>query len=203
MERVGYSIEHGDFAGTLSLGYAEAVERWLSLAEGLHREGVRRLVMLNAHGGNSPLTTIVATEARVRFSMLAVATGWTRFGLPEGLIAPDAKAIDIHAGEIETSVMLAVAPERVAMERAGDFPSFQGELLRSNRRLAAYGPHAFGWTMRDLNPVGAVGNAAAATAEKGERILAHAVSGLVELVEEVHRFDPRRLDRADATAHGS
>ena len=38
--------------------------------------------MLNAHGGNAPLMTIVATEARVRFNMLAVATSWTRFGVP-------------------------------------------------------------------------------------------------------------------------
>lgn len=198
VEPVGYSIEHLDFPGTRSLAYDAAIERWLAIAEDLAKEGVRKLVMLNAHGGNAPLMTVVATEARVRFSMLAVATSWTRFGVPDGLIAPEAKAIDIHAGEIETSVMLAIAPERVAMERAGDFPSFQSELAEANRYLRAYGPHAFGWKMRDLNPLGAAGNAAAASREKGERLVAHAVSGLAGLIGEVHRFDPGRLDRADA-----
>ncbi len=84
--------------------------------------GIRKFVMLNAHGGNSPLMTIVATEARVRFNMLAVATSWTRFGVPDGMIAPQDKAIDIHGGDIETSVMLALYPEKVDMAKAADFP---------------------------------------------------------------------------------
>lgn len=194
-EPVGYSIEHMDVAGTKSLAYDEAIERWLAIAAKLKSEGIRKLVMLNAHGGNAPLMTIVATEARVRFAMLAVATSWTRFGVPDGVIAPEAKAIDIHAGAIETSVMLALHPEKVDMAKAADFPSFQGELARTSKHLRAYGPHAFGWTMSDLNPQGAAGNATAASAEMGERLIAHAVAGLVELIEDVDRFDVSRFDR--------
>jgi creatinine amidohydrolase len=108
VEPVGYSIEHIDVSGTKSLTFEDAVHRWLAITERLHRQGIRKLVMLNAHGGNSPLMTIVATEARVRFDMLAVATSWTRFGVPDGLITPENKAIDIHGGDIETSVMLAL-----------------------------------------------------------------------------------------------
>jgi len=196
VEPVGYSIEHMDVAGTKTLSYHEAVERWLGIAERLNSEGVRKFVMLNAHGGNAPLMTIVATEARVRFDMLAVATSWTRFGVPEGLIAPQDKAIDIHAGEIETSVMLALHPDKVDMHRAADFRSLQSELALENRHLRAYGPHAFGWTMRDLNRQGAAGNATAATAEKGERLIHHAVAGLVELIEDVDRFDVSRFGRS-------
>lgn len=82
VEATGYSIEHMDVSGTRSLAWDEAINRWLEKAAMLHQCGVRKFVMLNAHGGNSPLMTIVATEARVRFNMLAVATSWTRFGLP-------------------------------------------------------------------------------------------------------------------------
>ena len=195
VEPIGYSIEHGDFAGTHSLRYDEAVERWLGIARELDAEGIRKLVMLNAHGGNSPLMTIVATEARVRHAMLAVATSWTRFGVPEGTIEPAEKAIDIHAGMIETSVMLALAPDRVAMDHADDFPSRQSDFAQRFVHLRAYGPHAFGWTMRDLNPQGAAGNAGKATAELGERLIAHAVAGLVELVEDVEAFDMSCFDR--------
>ncbi|HET7412735.1 MAG TPA: creatininase family protein, partial [Pararhizobium sp.] len=53
VEPVGYSIEHMDGAGTKTLGYAEAIGRWLGIAADLSAEGVRKLVMLNAHGGNS------------------------------------------------------------------------------------------------------------------------------------------------------
>lgn len=189
VEPVGYSIEHMDVAGTKTLDFDEAVDRWLTLAGDCAATGMRKLLLLNAHGGNSPLLTIVATEARIRFDMLVVATSWTRFGVPQGLIAPEARAVDIHAGDIETSVMLALHPEKVALERARDFPSRQGLFERDFTHLRAYGPHAFGWKMSDLNPDGAAGNAAAATAAKGEAILDHAVSGLVALLKDIRAFD--------------
>ncbi len=189
VESVGYSPEHLDVPGTRSLDYAEAIERWLAIAGDLRAFGIRKLVLLNAHGGNSPLMTIVATEARIRFDMLAVATAWTRFGQPEGWITPADKAIDIHGGDIETSVMLALHPELVHMDKAERFGSRQVEFAARFAHLRAYGPHAFGWKMSDLNPKGVAGDASAATAEKGERLLAHAVRGLVALLEDVAAFD--------------
>lgn len=195
VEPVGYSIEHMDVMGTRTLAFDEAVHRWLSIAETCSKAGMRKLVLLNAHGGNSPLLTIVATEARVRFDMLTVATSWTRFGLPDGLMSPAEKAIDIHAGDIETSVMLALQPGLVDMGRAKDFPSRQREFEQRFMHLRAYGPHAFGWKMSDLNADGAAGNAAAATAEKGELIIAHAVKGLVALLRDVQAFDLATLAR--------
>jgi len=192
-EPVGYSPEHLDVAGTRSLGYAEAIERWLGIAEDLHRFGIRKLVLLNAHGGNSPLMTIVATEARIRFDMLVVATAWTRFGQPDGWIAPEDKAIDIHGGDIETSVMQALHPDLVRMDKAERFGSRQAEFAARFAHLRAYGPHAFGWKMSDLNPKGVAGDASAATAEKGEQLIAHAVRGLVALLEDIAAFDADTL----------
>jgi creatinine amidohydrolase len=189
VETVGYSIEHMDVAGTKTLAFDEAVTRWLGIAERLHRQSIRKLVMLNAHGGNSPLLTIVATEARVRFGVLAVVTSWTRFGQPDGWIAAEEKAIDIHGGDIETSVMLALWPDRVDMDKAERFSSRQTDFAKKFKHLRAYGPHAFGWKMSDLNEKGVAGNAAAATAERGEELVAHAVKGFIELLEDVARFD--------------
>lgn len=193
VESVGYSLEHMDVEGTKTLPFDTAIKRWLTIAEGLTKLGIRKFVMLNAHGGNSPLMTIVATEARVRFNMLAIATSWTRFGVPDGVISPEEKAVDIHGGDIETSVMLALHPERVDMASAADFTSRQTEFAERFRHLRAYGPHAFGWKMSDLNPQGVAGNAAKATAAKGEALIAHAVGGLVELLQDVDAFDADRL----------
>ncbi|MGF9692232.1 creatininase family protein [Rhizobium sp. 0TCS1.26] len=189
VEEIGYSIEHMDVAGTKTLAFGEAIDRWLRIAEDLSALGIRKLVLLNAHGGNAPLMTIVATEARVRLNMLAVATSWTRFGQPDGWIAPDAKALDIHGGDIETSVMLALYPDRVDMQQAAAFPSGQADFARDFTHLRAYGPHAFGWKMSDLNVQGVAGDAGAATAERGEALVSHAVNGIIELLEDVHRFD--------------
>ncbi len=188
-EPIGYSIEHLDVEGTRSLGFDEAVQRWLGIAQNLNEQGIRKFVMLNAHGGNSPLMTIVATEARVRFGMLAVATSWTRFGQPIGWIRPEDKVIDIHGGDIETSVMLAMYPDKVDMAKAQRFASRQSDFARSFKHLRAYGPHAFGWKMSDLNKQGVAGDASAATAKRGEQLIAHALNGIVELLEDVAAFD--------------
>ena len=193
VEPIGYSVEHMDVAGTQTLAFDEAVSRWLGIAADAHRRGARKFVMLNAHGGNSPLMTIVATEARIRFGMLTVATSWTRFGYPDGLVSPAERAIGIHGGFIETSVMLALRPDLVDMTRAADFASAQSRYIDEFRHLRAYGPHAFGWKMSDLNPAGVAGNAAAATAEAGEAILDHAARGVLELLEDVARFELGQL----------
>jgi creatinine amidohydrolase len=193
VESTGYSVEHMDVSGTRTLGFEEAVNRWIGIASSCADRGIRRLLLLNAHGGNSPLLTIVATEARVRFNMLVVATSWTRFGVPAGIIEPADKAFDIHAGDIETSVMLAIAPERVRRDAVQDFPSRQEEYARRFTHLRAYGPHAFGWKMSDLNPQGAAGKASRATADKGEALLAHSVQGLTELMSDMADFDVDEL----------
>lgn len=189
VEPVGYSIEHMDVAGTRTLRFDEAVARWIGIGEACRERGFRRFVMLNAHGGNAPLMTVVATELRVRRAMLAVATSWTRFGYPSQIVTPREKALGIHGGLIETSVMLALRPGLVDMAKARDFPSAQEGFERDFAHLRAYGPHAFGWKMRDLSPDGVAGNAAGATAEAGEAILDHAARGFVELLGDVARFD--------------
>jgi creatinine amidohydrolase len=187
VEEVGYSPEHMHVAGTKTLDWDQAVRRWVRAGEQAHRSGIRKFVMLNAHGGNSPLMTIVATELRTRFNMLAVATSWTRFGLPDGIMSAEEKHLDIHGGLIETSVMLAIHPDKVDMTKVADFASQQADFIRDYTHLRAYGPHAFGWQMSDLSEIGAVGNAAGASAEIGAAILDHAVEGLAELLKDVEK----------------
>jgi creatinine amidohydrolase len=192
-ETVGYSIEHLDFDGSQSLNYSDAIDRWLSIIKTQYDLGYRKLLLLNAHGGNSPLLTIVATEARVRWNMLVVVTHWTRFGLPEQLVSHIDRSIDIHAGEIETSMMLAIAPDKVQLDQAKDFPSKQKDYTERYKHLRAYGPHAFGWKMGDLNKDGVVGNAQNANVATGQMIIDHTLKGLVELVDDMHKFDQTSL----------
>ena len=150
-EAVGYSIEHMDFEGSQTLAFNEAVKRWVGIGEKLASQGINKMMILNAHGGNSPLMTIVATELRVRCNMFCVATSWTRFIVAGDIISHDEKAFGIHGGDIETSVVLALAPEAVAMEKAANFENFQKHLSEDNKHLRAYGPHAFGWKAQEKN----------------------------------------------------
>ena len=189
VEPIGYSPEHMDVEGSKTLTFDQAVNRWIGIGEQLAARGIRKLVFLNAHGGNSPLMTIVATELRVRHAMLAVASSWTRFGYPQKWVSPEEKARGIHGDFIETSVMLALRPDLVDMSKAQDFVSAQTRFEQQFMHLRAYGPHAFGWKMSDLSPEGVVGNAAAASAEAGNDILDHAARGFVELLVDVSKFD--------------
>lgn len=195
VEPIGYSPEHLDFEGSKSLPYDDAIKRWVGIGEKLSTLGVRKLVLLNAHGGNSPLMTIVATELRVRFSMLCVATSWTRFGKPKGMYSEEELAIDIHGGDIETSVMLALNPDKVNMKLAESFASAQSNFADKFTYLRAYGRHSFGWKMQDLNPKGVVGNAKKATSEKGEALLSISVEGLLKLLDDVNKFDLKLFDQ--------
>lgn len=188
LQPVGKSNEHISSPGTLTLTWETATRLWLELGESVHRAGVRKLVIANSHGGNVALMDVVARELRVRHDMLVVQASWSRFGDPPGLFAPEEASYGIHGGDMETSVMLALRPDLVRMEEATDFRSTQTVYAEAFERLRVHGPVGFGWKAQDLNPAGVVGNAAAATAEKGRAVLDHQAAAFVALCRDIHRF---------------
>src|ERR1700730_3178135 len=129
-QNCGLSIEHTNFPGTLSLSARTTILAWKEVCECVRRTGCRKLVLLNAHGGNSVVLEIIAHDLRARLNMLAVIASWRRFGVPDGIFSPHEQAHGIHAGEIETSLMLAFRPDLVRTEEAADFPSQSAEMER-------------------------------------------------------------------------
>ncbi len=189
IERIGISTEHIDYPGTLTLDPVEAIRGWTALGAQAARHGIRKLVMVSSHGGNSGAMAIVAQELRARLGMLAVTTSWSRFGLPEGLFADEEIRHGIHGGAVETSIMLARFPGEVKHERIADFRPSSLDLAASYRWLSTQRPAPFAWQTQDLHPSGAVGDATQATAEKGERLLTHGARAFCELLADVARFD--------------
>jgi creatinine amidohydrolase len=185
VQAIGKSNEHLYAPGTLTLPAGAAIEAWTELGLSVARAGIRKLVMVNAHGGNEEIMGIVARELRVRGEMLAVKTSWSRFGVPAGLFSDVEQRHGIHGGDIETSLMLHFRPDLVDMGQARNFPSLAGATEERFRRLGPTGAHAFAWIARDLNPAGVVGEASAATAEKGRRVAEHQARGFVELLQDV------------------
>jgi creatinine amidohydrolase len=92
-------------------------------------------------------------------------------------------------------MMLHLRPDLVRMELAEDFRSTQLDFTGEFTHLRAHGPAQFGWKAGDLNPKGTVGNASAATAEKGRAVVEYQAQAFVALCRDVHRFDPARLQR--------
>ncbi len=196
VQAIGKSNEHISLPGTLTAGWESTTKLWLEIGESVRRAGIRKLIIINSHGGNVPMVDIVARELRVRLDMLAVGTGWSRFGHPEGLTAPEEALYGIHGGDVETSMMLALRPDLVRMELAEDFRSTQLDLIAEFAHLRAHGPVQFGWKAGDLNAKGAVGNAKAATVEKGRAVVDHQARAFVALCRDVNGFDPGRLQKA-------
>ena len=153
----------------------------------MSRAGLAKLLFINAHGGQPQVMEIVARELRVRHGMLAVSSSWWHMGLPEGLVAADEVRHGIHGGTVETAIMLHLRPDLVRMDKAENFVSVLPETEAANDRLRYVGGVGIGWQAQDLHPAGVAGDAGAATAELGERIVAHVTAGLAELVAEVSR----------------
>jgi creatinine amidohydrolase len=105
------------------------------------------------------------------------------------------RAHGIHAGDYETSVMLALRPDLVRLGEARDFESAVAGMERDFTWLRATPPVGFGWMSNDLNEFGALGNAAIATAEKGEACADYGATAFIELLEDVAAFDLTRLTK--------
>jgi creatinine amidohydrolase len=189
VQNCGLSIEHTGFPGTLSLSAESLISGWTKLCECVHRTGCRKLVLLNSHGGNSAILDIIAHDVRARLGMLVVMASWHRFGAPDGLFSAHEQAHGIHAGEIETSVMLAFRPDLVRENNAADFASRSVEMEREFNWLRADHPTGFGWMSQDLSASGAMGDATAANARKGEAYADYGATAFIELLQDIDAFD--------------
>ena len=188
-QAVGLSVEHVRFPGTLTASAETLVALWTEIGESVARAGVRKLVLLNSHGGQPQVVDIVCRRLRARAGMFAVACTWSRLGYPEGMVGATEARHGIHGGFVETSLMLHLAPSRVDMAKARNFRSRWIEREDRFSALTPEGAVGFGWETQDLHPAGALGDAGTATAEAGARLLDHAAARLATLLREVHGLD--------------
>jgi creatinine amidohydrolase len=187
-QAVGYSPEHTAFAGTLTLSAPTLIALWTELGESVARAGVKKLVLFNSHGGQVSLMDIVARELRNRCGLIVYSTSWYSLPLGDavtGLFSADEHRFGVHAGEIETSMMLALCPQHVRMDQAQNFASASQARAAANPILGNGKSAKLGWAMQDYNPAGAAGNAAAATADKGRAVVDAAGRQLAALLQEV------------------
>ncbi len=180
VQAVGKSNEHLHAPGTLTLSAETALRAWTEIGLSVARAGVRKIVIVNSHGGNLDLISILSRELRVQAGMLAVKSQWFGFGTPEGMYTDAERAFGIHGGDAETSLMLHFPSELVEMTEARDFRS-----SAQDGGIPPIGPISYGWIASDLNPAGTVGDATRATAEKGRATAAHQVAGFIALLRQV------------------
>lgn len=193
IEPVGISTEHTAYPGTQTLATDVALSKWMTLCDAVAQAGIRKLVIVTSHGGNSAAMALIAQDLRAKHEMLAVTTSWSRFGAPDGLFSADELRFGIHGGAVETSIMLAAFPDQVKANRIANFESAEKQMVREFRWLSAGRPAPFAWAAQDLNPQGAVGDATTASADKGHALLDYGARAFIELLQDVDRFDLTRL----------
>jgi creatinine amidohydrolase len=184
------SNEHAWAPGTVWLSATTLLAVLMDIGRSLRMLPARRLVFLNGHGGNSALLNVACRELRLAYGLMTF-LAHPRMPPDQGgppLAAPDAgeRGLGIHGGAGETSLMLHLRPDLVAMDRAVRRVPDQ---LADNRHVRFGGPVSFGWLADDFGPDGHIGDPTGATAAQGQEAFEHAVAALGAAMAEVAAFD--------------
>ena len=171
----GTSLEQSGFMGTVSLRPETLMAVVRDIADEVESQGFRVLIIFNGHGGNFALGPVVRDiNRRDRPLKLMLVPFWSDFD-NSFLEAPKLGKPDIHAGEFETSLVMALRPEWVDLEKAKDMEPAVAEFLQPDLNTFGVGYVA---------PEGAYGVPSLATPEKGERIVAGIKESLVRHVRQ-------------------
>jgi creatinine amidohydrolase len=181
---IGHSLEHGNFPGTLTLDVATLIETWCAVGASVRAAGFSRLVILNTHGGQRSVVDLAAVRLRAEHGLTVARANYFSFGMPEGLFDPEELRLGIHGGEVETSLLMHVAPQLVRHEALREF-HYRDANRAVHDSLSYEKPIGLGWLSEDLSPDGVVGNAARADAGRGRRYLEHLGGALVGICEEM------------------
>jgi creatinine amidohydrolase len=184
----GKSNEHRPYAGTLTLSAQTLAAVVRDIALSLARAGFRRLVLLNSHGGNPPVLDFIARDLHEETGMMLFSILISRMGVDEIVDDRQELAWGMHAGDSETSWILALAPELVHMDRTdglGGYPQMQDSV----QHLAVRGPVGFSWLTADLSSQGVLGDPRSATANKGWQWLEPTIEKLSLVLTDIARFE--------------
>jgi len=181
------SLEHTWQPGTVTLSTETMLAVLNDIGASVAKLGARRLVLFNAHGGNTSLLNAACRDIRLHHGLMMF--------LVHPVLPPDHGGQDdsadelgmgIHGGDLETSLMLHLRPDLVHMDVAARHVP---EALARNRHVRFGGSVSFGWLSDDFGPSGLIGDPTGASAEAGERAFRGIVSGLGDQLAEVKTFD--------------
>jgi creatinine amidohydrolase len=192
----GYSPHHMDFPGPITIGWSTFIEYLLNITKSLAAHGFNKILFLNGHGSNAPFVDIAARLTIIEHPHTHCgAISWWE------LTAVQKTAQDIrdsewpggtsHACELETSIYLAIDPDRVQMAKArkdimpDQTTHFWEDLIPPRAPQPEYKSQVHMmeyWSVQ--SQTGVQGDPTQATAEKGQELLNSAVTELIEIIIE-------------------
>ncbi|MFB2737622.1 creatininase family protein [Umezakia ovalisporum] len=183
----GKSNEHWHFPGTITLSTETLTAIMMEVGESIYRAGFRKLVLMNSHGGQPQVMQMAARDLHVKYDDFLVFPlfTWRVPHITKELLTPKEATQGMHAGDAETSIILAMLPELVKMDKAvAEYPpeQIQSTLLSLEGKLPV------SWVTRDVSKSGVIGDATTATKEKGHRILESVSDGWVRAIQDIYAF---------------
>ncbi|MBO5597682.1 MAG: creatininase family protein [Oribacterium sp.] len=190
---VGLSIEHLNFAGSVSFKPDTYYHMLYDIAESIQHHGFKKLVFLICHGGNRPMADILSRQLRHDFGIFIFVLASGAFLDPQvqATISPE-NHWDFHGGEMETSMIMAIHPETVKLELSET--GYKDGGYKGKKILNFSGDASINWMGEDLRtsegkPIGIGGDPRGATAEKGEIIFRRSAEKLAKALLEVRDWD--------------
>lgn len=187
----GKSNEHIRFPGTITLSAETLLATLAEVADSVARAGFRKLAFVNGHGGQPQVVQIAAREARLRHGDLAVFPTfiWSVPNSGAELVPAREATYGIHAGALETALLLALLPDTVRMSEAvTEYPHGVPESGLISMEGERPGTQGFAWLTHDLTVSGVIGDATLATPAMGEQLLDSLADGWVGLIRDLHAF---------------
>ena len=183
----GKSNEHWHFPGTITLSTQTLTAVIMEMGESIYRAGFRKLVLMNSHGGQPQVMQMVARDLHIKYGDFLVFPlfTWRVPHITKELLTPKEAAQGMHAGDAETSIMLAILPEQVKMDQAvAEYPPEPEE----SSLLSLEGKLPVAWATKNISKTGVIGDATTATKEKGDRILESVSNGWVQAIKDIYAF---------------
>jgi creatinine amidohydrolase len=185
----GKSNEHIGFPGTLSVSASTFMAVLRDLGASLSSAGFRKLVLYNTHGGNTSLIDVMARDLRAEFGLRTFALHGSGGIAFEGL-DPQERAYGFHAGEVETSFLLASMPKLV--DRSAYTTNYIADIAKPELLRPENAPAIFSWLTADIAPSGVLGDPRPATPEKGAHWIEEASAQIAKLLEAMFRYPDQR-----------
>jgi creatinine amidohydrolase len=178
---IGESMEHSTFTGTLSFSVSTLQAVITDIAVSLGNWGVKKLLIINFHGGNSDTVSSILREVRQKTGVLCGAAHVYGSDVLQGY----GGARDYHAGDIETSIVLHYLPEAVRREAVPEKASADGKL----KKMELFKNLVIPWFTGDLSADGIIGNPRDASAQKGKAIISDLVKELKEIIRRFAAYE--------------
>ena len=189
----GYTGHVMDFPGTINIHYSHFIEHVLDICKSLAYHGFKRILLLNGHGSNMPNLDLVARRCNLETDAECAFGAWWSFLTVDPEFLPKWRESEYpggcsHAGELETSVYMHLAPDDVRMDRIRSGKISFNEEKSKFRWTDLFGKgstQVTSWTA-SYSETGVLGDAELGTPEKGKLAFEEAVTRVCEFLDEWH-----------------